>query len=66
MSKTISVSWLSLMHSTAFIRIALNKAMAECGLENEHQKQEDVRSKGAVYPTSENQDVNSDRLVPNI
>lgn len=54
------------MPSTAFIRIALHKAMAEYGLGNEHEKQEGVRSKGAVYPISENKDVNSDRLVPNI
>lgn len=54
------------MPSTAFTRIALHWMMAECGLENEHQKQEGVRNKGAVYPSSENKDANSDRLVPNI
>ena len=54
------------MPSTAFIKSALRRTMAECGLGNEHQIQEGVRNKGAVYPTSENKDANSDRLVPNI
>ena len=54
------------MPSTAFVKSALHRTMAECDLGNEHQKQEGVRNKGAVYPTFENKDANSDRLVPNI
>lgn len=33
------------MPSTAFFRIALHWMMAECGLENEHQKQESMRNR---------------------